>query len=123
MAGFAIDAAIEANVRMSYDSFVPAMKAWRDDIVRYRCALPAEVAAGLKRARSSWRCDDVTFEVARISFDDLAPDRAKRLHAIPTRLKLPPEDIDALVTAGRDALLANATLLGYQWRVVNAATR
>jgi NTE family protein len=123
MAGIAIDAAIEANVRMSYDSFVPAMNAWRDDIVRYRCTLPAEVAASLKRARPSWRCDDVTFEVARISFDDLSPDRARRLHAIPTRLKLPPEDIDALVAAGRDALLANATVLGYQWRVVNAATR
>ncbi|MBK8323619.1 MAG: patatin-like phospholipase family protein [Betaproteobacteria bacterium] len=119
----AIDAAIEANVRMSFDSFVTMTKAWRDEIIRYRCALPADTVTSLKRERANWRCDDVTFEVARIAFDDLAPERARRLHAIPTRLKLPAEDIDELIAAGRDALLANPTVTGYQWRVVNAATR
>ena len=119
----AIDAAIEANVRMSYDSFVTATRAWRDEIIRYRCALPADTVASLKRERANWRCDDVTFEVARIAFDDLAPERARRLHAIPTRLKLPAGDIDELIAAGRDALLTNPTVTGYQWRVVNAASR
>ncbi len=119
----AIDAAIEANVRMSFDSFVTMTRAWREDIVRYRCALGEDVVAALRRQRASWRCDDVTFDVARIAFDDLEPERARRLHAIPTRLKLPPEDIDALVAAGIDAMAVNPAVQGYQWRVFNAVTR
>ena len=41
MATAAVDTAIESTMRMSYDSFLPMMRQWERDIVKYRCALSA----------------------------------------------------------------------------------
>jgi NTE family protein len=49
----------------------------------------------------------VKFFVGRISFDQLGPDRSAALNAVETRLKLPPDQVDMLISAGRDALKAN----------------
>ena len=38
---------------------------------------------------------------------DFKPDRAAALNKVETRFKLPPDQIDMLITAGRDALNAN----------------
>lgn len=100
----AIDAAIDTNVRLSYDSFVQMIRRWQDDTVRYRCKLPDDAQRRIRDRQPGWRCDDVQFTVTRLSFGDLAPARAQALNAIPTRLKLPEHDIDALIEAGRDAM-------------------
>jgi NTE family protein len=49
----------------------------------------------------------VKFFVGRISFDQLGPDRSAALNAVETRLKLPPDQVEMLIGAGRDALKAN----------------
>jgi NTE family protein len=113
LANAAIDSAIDTNVRMSYDSFVPMMRRWQDDIVQYRCGLPAARKAEITAGTPDWRCDDVHFVVTRISFADLGPERARRLNAIPTRLQLPEAEVDEAIAAGRDAMLRNARVIEF----------
>jgi NTE family protein len=45
------------------------------------------------------------FYIGRLSFDQLTPGRTAQLNAIPTRLVLPADAVDALTLAGRDSLL------------------
>lgn len=106
----AIDAAIDTNVRLSHDNFVQLVRRWQDDTVRYRCKLSEEEQRHIRTQQPGWRCDDVQFTVTRLSFGDLAPARAQALNAIPTRLKLPEQDIDALVAAGREAMAHSLTV-------------
>ena len=107
LANAAIDSAIDTNVRMSYDSFLPMVQRWEADVVKYRCSLPAARQAEIAAEKPGWRCDDVHFSATRISFSDLGPERMRRLNAIPTRLQLPESDVDATIDAGREAMQAN----------------
>jgi NTE family protein len=113
LASAAIDTALDANARTSYDAFVPMMRAWQDDIARYRCGLTRAQASALG-AGGDWKCDDVVLTVTRVAFDALEPSRRARLAAIPTRLKLPEADVDALVAAGRDALHGSEVVKKFQ---------
>jgi NTE family protein len=113
LAAAAIDAAIDANVRISYDSFLPMVAQWQKDIIAYRCGLPAQEVQVLRQSSPAWRCDDVQFSVTRIGFSDLGTTRSQQLNAIPTRLHLPPADVDAVVTAGRDAIQDNAVVQAF----------
>ena len=110
MATAAVDTAIESTMRMSYDSFLPMMRQWERDIVKYRCALSAERLEQLRATRADWRCDDVSFAVTSVSFSDLGEREEAALSAIPTRLKLPEAQIDYLITAARQATLDNTVI-------------
>jgi NTE family protein len=104
----AVDTAIESTMRMSYAYFVPMMRNWERDLVTYRCSLPDERKAALRALNPEWRCEDIKFSVTQISFADLAEADEAALNAIPTRLKLPAEQIDRLIAAGRQAALQDA---------------
>ncbi len=106
----AVDTAIESTMRMSYAYFVPMVRAWERDIVTYRCSLPAERKAAMLTLNPDWRCEDIRFEVTQISFADLPEAEEAALNAIPTRLKLPAEQIDRLIAAGRQAAAADAVV-------------
>ena len=75
--------------------------------MRWRCGL-SEADRRRFGAPPGWNCRDVQFFISRITFDDLGPQRSAALNAVETRLKLPPDQIDMLIAAGRDALKANA---------------
>ena len=107
IASAAIDTAIDSNARMSYDAFVPMMRTWQSDIIRFRCNLPVARQTDIKKNNPMWRCDDVAFTVAQISFADLDSREEAALSAIPTRLKLPVENIDQLISAGMRAVQAS----------------
>ncbi|PXW91980.1 NTE family protein [Sphaerotilus hippei] len=113
MASASIDAAIDTNVRLSYDGFLRMIQQWQRDVVQLRCALPHEEQLLLKTGRPHWRCDDVELSVTRISFDDLAPSRAAMLHEVSTRLTLPASQVDAVTAAGRDAAIGNAAIRAF----------
>ncbi len=113
----ATDSAIDSATRISFDAFKDMLAAWEADVRRYRCNLKPEELAALrdpKNMSTSWKCDDVRFEVTLISFSDLGTDRAALLNQIPTRLTLPVSDIDAAISAGRDAAIANPALRRYR---------
>ena len=104
----AVDTAIESTMRMSYAYFVPMMRAWERDLVTWRCSLPDERKAALQALDPSWRCENLRFAVTQISFGDLPEAQEAALNAIPTRLKLPADQIDQLIAAGREAVARDA---------------
>jgi NTE family protein len=100
------DTATGSGAIGSYAAFDGTMGDWQDDLVRWRCHL-SEAERRRYGAPPGWNCKDVKFFIGRIGFEQLGPQRAAALNAVETRLKLPPEQIDLLIAAGRDALKNN----------------
>jgi NTE family protein len=100
------DTATESGAIGSYSAFDATMEDWRKTLVSWRCGLSE---ADRKRfgAPPGWNCRDVQFFIGKISFDQLGPQRAAALNSVETRFKLPPDQIDMLINAGRDALNTN----------------
>jgi len=108
----AADTAIDASVAGSFTAFNSTMTAWQASLIKWRCSLSAadRVKYG---ARPGWNCHDLKFFVSRLGFDQLDSARAVQLEAVPTRFNLPPEQVDAVIDAGRDALRASPTLQAF----------
>jgi NTE family protein len=104
----AADTAIDASVRASYTAFDQTMTEWQAALVRWRCGLSATERQRLGTP-ANWNCRDVKFFVTRVGFDVLGSERATALDAVKTSFRLPPETVDTLIAAGRDALRANTT--------------
>jgi NTE family protein len=104
----ASDTATESGAIGSYSAFDATMTDWQDELVRWRCGLSEPERARLG-APPGWNCRDVKFFIGRISFDQLGRERAAALNAVETRFKLPPEQVEMLIAAGRDALHSNPT--------------
>jgi NTE family protein len=100
------DTATGSGAIGSYSAFDDTMDDWQDDLVRWRCRL-SEADRRRYGAPPGWNCKDVKFFIGRIGFEELGADRATALNAVETRLKLPPEQVDLLIAAGRDALKNN----------------
>ena len=108
----ASDTATESGAVGSYSAFQDTMDEWQQALVNWRCKLSA---ADRRRfgAPSGWNCRDVKFFVGRVAFDQLDPQRRVALNAIETRFVLPPQQVDMLIDAGRDALKANGTFRSF----------
>jgi NTE family protein len=100
------DTATESGAIGSYSAFDATMADWRKSLVNWRCSL-SEADRRRYGAGPGWNCRDVEFYISKISFDQLGPERATALNGVETRFKLPPDQIDMLITAGRDALNSN----------------
>jgi len=61
----------------------------------------------------NWNCRDLKFFIGRLNFDQLDPERAQKLNTIPTRFKLPAEDVDLLISAGADSLRSNGVFKAF----------
>lgn len=109
----AADAAIDSATRLSTTAFRDMAQRWQQEMVRFRCSLPETRVRPLLPAGAPWRCDDLTIVVETISPEALAPERAARLRAMPTRLSLTPAQVDEAIAAGRDAARAGAALREY----------
>lgn len=108
----AIDTTMDASLATSYTAFRRTMDDWQAAMVRWRCGLSSADRARLG-APPGWSCRDLKFFVGRIAFDQLDPARAAALEAIPTRFRLPSDQVDAAIAAGRDALRASPVLRGF----------
>jgi NTE family protein len=100
------DTATESGAIGSYSAFDVTMADWKKNLVSWRCGL-SEADRRRFGAPPGWNCRDLEFFISRISFEQLGPERAAALNKVETRFKLPPDQIDMLITAGRDALNAN----------------
>jgi NTE family protein len=99
----ASDTATESGAVGSYSAFQDTLAEWKKTLINWRCRLsPTERAQ--YHAPPGWNCRDIEFFFGRIAFEQLGPERAAALNAVETRFKLPPEQVDMLITAGRDAL-------------------
>ena len=101
---------LSASVRDEFDALTLAVSQWQGELVRYRCSLPASTVAAYRGSAGGWNCRDVQIVVQHLSFADLDQSAQVELNRIPTRLKLPVEQVDLTIAAGREALLVNAEL-------------
>jgi NTE family protein len=99
----ASDTATESGAVGSYSAFQDTMHEWQDTLVNWRCRLSP---ADRRRfgAPPGWNCRDVKFFIGRVAFEQLGAERAAALNAVETNFRLPPDQVDMLITAGRDAL-------------------
>ena len=109
MIGALTDTAINSAVRSGFDAFRLSVKGWEDATRKWRCSLSRAQAVKLGAA-GDWRCSNISFDVVEISFDQLEPERAAQLDQVPTRFVLPEEQVNLVVQAGTDALLAHPTV-------------
>ena len=104
------NATIAASVRKGFDALQLALDDWRQDIVRFRCALSDEQVLDLRGSLEDWDCANVKMTVQLLSFRDLDSDQQRRLDRIPTRLELPNKEVDLLIQAGRDTVRTNRAI-------------
>jgi NTE family protein len=64
----------------------------------------------LRGTLAGWNCRDVSFMVEDVTFEDLPPAEREKLNGIETRLKLPADQVDLLISSGRRALHSNLRL-------------
>ena len=102
----AADTAVAASVNAGFTAFDRTMRDWQAELIRWRCGLSPEQCKRLG-APANWNCGDLRIYVNRVGFEQLGPERAKALNAVDTRFKLPVDEVDTLIQAGRDALRAN----------------
>jgi NTE family protein len=108
----AADTAIDASVGASFTAFDGTMGDWQSALIKWRCGLSAAERARFG-ARPGWNCHDLKFFIGRVGFDQLDTARAAELETVPTRFRLPPEQVDSVIAAGRDALRANPTFRAF----------
>ena len=108
----AADTAIDASVNTSFTAFDRTMGDWQSSLISWRCGLSASDRVKFG-ARPGWNCRDLKFFVGRLGFDQLDPARARELEAVPTRFRLPPDQVDAVIAAGRDTLRTNTTFRAF----------
>jgi NTE family protein len=102
----AVDTTIDSSVAGSFTAFNTTMGDWQSSLIKWRCSLSAADRARYG-ARPGWNCRDLKFFVGRVGFDQLDPARAAELEVVPTRFHLPPQQVDSVIDAGRDALRAS----------------
>lgn len=106
------DTAINNSVREGYDAFRSTMRDWQNDLIEYRCKLPDEAVLKVRKTLDGWNCRDVKFFLSDVNAEDLAPARRAPFQKIPTRLKLPVEQVDLAIAAGREAVRNDPTFRG-----------
>jgi NTE family protein len=117
----ATDAAVDTAARQSVDAFDHMLEEWRQSVIYYRCGLKQADRVRLQ-VPAGWDCADVRFDLAYLSVDDLPSPTRERIEAIPTRLSLTAEQIDAAIDGGRQGTLALEKLRAYV-RARSAAPR
>ena len=95
--------AMAAASRSGYDSMRGEMRLWESELIEWRCALPLSEVRKLRGSTEDWDCKDVKLLVGEASFASLPKGMRDKLDAVPTRLKLPTEQVDMVIEAGRMA--------------------
>ncbi|MDR5652009.1 patatin-like phospholipase family protein [Ruixingdingia sedimenti] len=106
-------ASLGAATRAGYDAMRGELRRWQEDLVEWRCALPPAEVRRLRGTAAGWDCRDVKLFVGEVSFEGLDPEARKALNAIPTRLRLTPDQVDRVIAAGRAATRASAEFNGF----------
>jgi NTE family protein len=101
----AVDAAVDAGARRSADAFERMVSEWQASVIAYRCRLTPDEVMRLG-GRPEWNCADVKFSLAYLSIDDLESPMREGIEAVPTRLTLKRDQVDATIEGGRAGTLA-----------------
>ena len=93
--------AMAAASRSGYDSMRGEMRFWEAELIEWRCALPLAEVHRLRGSAAGWDCKDVKIFVGEASFADLPVEMRDEMNKVPTRLKLPVDEVDLSIEAGR----------------------
>ena len=116
------DTATDAAVRAGFTAFEATLEEWQEQLIRWRCGLSAAERTRLG-AGPNWNCRDLKLRVGRLGFDQFDPTRAALLNAVPTRFKLPPEQVEMMISAGAEALRSNPTYRAFLAEVGGGGSR
>jgi len=108
----ATDAAVDAAARYAADAFGGMIKEWQDAVIGFRCGLTPDDVVRLG-GPAQWSCSDVKFSLAYLAIDELESPVRERIEAIPTRLTLDAEQVDAAIEAAREGTLGLHRLRAY----------
>jgi NTE family protein len=109
----AADTAIDASVRSSYTAFSALLAQWTAKVRAWRCSLSAADRTRLGLP-ADWKCGDLRTFLDRLSFDRLEPERTAALERVPTRLKLPVDEVDLTIESGGLALRDSKTFQAFR---------
>ena len=99
----ASDTATESGAVGSYSAFQDTMNEWQNALIDWRCKLSPTERRHFG-APTGWNCRDVKIFVGRVAFDQLGPQRAAALNSVQTAFKLPPDQVEMVISAGHDAV-------------------
>jgi NTE family protein len=106
------DAAVDSAARLAADAFGQMIEQWQNSVITFRCGLePADVAR--LGGPADWSCRDVKFTLAHLSVHGLESPHKERIDAIPTRLTLSLDQVDATIDGARAGTLALPQLRAY----------
>jgi NTE family protein len=105
--------AMSAASRSGYDSMRGELRLWETELIEWRCALPVSEVRKLRGSTQGWDCKDVKLFVGEASFASLPTALRDKLDAVPTRLKLPTDQVDMVIEAGRLATRATPEFNGF----------
>jgi NTE family protein len=108
----ATDAAVDSAARLYADAFDDMIEEWQRSVIDYRCSLEREGAIRLG-GPADWHCGDVRFTIAHLSVHEIPSPLRERIEAIPTRLTLSADEIDATIEGARAGTLALPQLRAY----------
>jgi NTE family protein len=113
LANSIVNSSMGSATRTAYDAMVLMLANWQAEMVEYRCALPLDEVKKLRGTLDGWDCEDLKLFVSEVSFDALDSDMRAQLNQVPTRLRLPTDQVDLVIEAGRLATRANPELNGF----------
>lgn len=109
-----VERAIRAATNDGFDTLRAALAEWQGRIVEWRCSLDRETAARLHGGRlpDGWDCRDVMLFAGLVNPAGLPDTLRASVDRVPTRLRLPVEEIDMVTAAGRLAARRSPALGG-----------
>lgn len=108
----ATDAAVDSASRLAVDVFQTMIQEWQQSVIAFRCGLASAEVQRLGGPRD-WNCRDVVFSATYLSVHGLPSPARERIEAIPTRLTLTAEQIDATIEGAREATTSLPQLRSY----------
>lgn len=107
------NASLSAATRSGYDAMRGEMRRWQEELIEWRCALPASEVRRLRGSLAGWDCRDVKLFVGQAGADALPAPMRERLNKVPTRLRLKTDEVDLSIEAGRLATEATSEFNGF----------
>ena len=108
-----VNSSISSATRTAYDAMLLTLDSWHKDVVEYRCGLSQAEVRRLRGSVAGWDCRDLKLFVSEVNFQGLDPEMVDQLNQIPTRLKLPTEQVDLAIEAGLKATRQDPEFNGF----------
>lgn len=108
-----VNSSMSSATRTAYDAMVLTLGDWHSDVVDFRCSLSASDVRRLRGTTAGWDCRNLKLFVSEVTFQGLDDAMVDKLNEIPTRLKLPTEQVDLAIEAGLQATRQDPEFNGF----------